>query len=156
MSDLSSADNASRNDATITSLFNALEQGDIARALTFWAEDCHDKAAVHGAAAARLGVRQTLEFVHAAFPTARWQVTDMVCDQESVACQVTVIGAQLGEIYGVPPTGQRVRWRHFHFFRLRDAVIVEHDAVRDDRGLLQQLQAQQLRDGSPAKHPSVS
>jgi len=156
MSGLSIVDPAYRNEATIASLFNALEQGDIARALTFWAEDCHDHAAIQGAAAARPGVRQTLEFVHAAFPSARWQVTNMVSNQDSVACQVTVIGAQQGEIYGMPPTGRQVRWRHFHFFRLRDAVIVEHDAVRDDRGLLQQLQAQQLPDGSPAKHPSAS
>ncbi len=134
-----SADRTPLNEQAIVRLFAALEKGDIGECLTIWAEDCRDHAAIEGAPPGKPGVQATLEFVHAAFRSARWQVIDMVSNETSVACQIAVAGTHDGEIYGVPATGRQVRWRHAHFFHLRDGLIVEHDAVRDDQGLLQQL-----------------
>jgi len=38
-----------------------------------------------------------------------------------------------------PPTGRSFRVDHAHFFRMRDGLIVDHWAVRDDRALGEQL-----------------
>lgn len=34
-----------------------------------------------------------------------------------------------------------VEWNHVHIFRVEDGLTVEHWAVRDDLGLLRQLEA---------------
>ena len=39
----------------------------------------------------------------------------------------------------MPPTGRRVAVHHIHIYRLADGQIVDHQAVRDDLGMLQQL-----------------
>jgi steroid delta-isomerase-like uncharacterized protein len=138
----SRADLTSLKERAIVLLFTALERGDIEKCLTLWAEDCRDHAAIEGAMPGKPGVRATLEFVHAAFPLARWHIVDIVSNENSVACQIAVVGTHRGEIYGVPATGRQVRWRHFHVFHFQDGLIVEHDAVRDDQGLIEQLKAE--------------
>lgn len=132
----------SANEQSVLSVFQALEVGDFDAALMFWADDCHDHAAIADAEPGKPGVRATMAFVHSAFPYARWRVTKLIANQHEVACGVVVEGIHQGDIYGVSATGQHVRWRHFHFFRFQDGRIVEHDAVRDDRGLLRQLEAE--------------
>jgi len=38
-----------------------------------------------------------------------------------------------------PPSGKTFRVKHMHRFRLKEAKIVEHFAVRDDLGMFKQL-----------------
>jgi predicted ester cyclase len=40
---------------------------------------------------------------------------------------------------GIVPTGKSVKVLQFHSFRIRDGLIDEHAAVRDDMGMVQQL-----------------
>ena len=40
---------------------------------------------------------------------------------------------------GLAPTGKAVKVLQFHSFRIRDGLIIEHSAVRDDMGMIQQL-----------------
>ena len=63
-------------------------------------------------------------------------------------CEITLIGTHLGApalpvlagaLVGAPPTARAVRQRQMHLFRVRAGEIVEHRAVRDDLGLLEQL-----------------
>ena len=39
----------------------------------------------------------------------------------------------------VAPTGKSVKVLQFHSFRIRDGLICEHAAVRDDMGMVLQL-----------------
>ncbi len=52
---------------------------------------------------------------------------------------LVIEGAAHGVIMGMQAGGQQVTWRHSHWFRISAGKIVEHDAIRDDRGLLRQL-----------------
>lgn len=45
--------------------------------------------------------------------------------------------ARVAQVF--PPTGRTFSVHHAHFFRMRDGLIVEHWAVRDDRALGEQL-----------------
>lgn len=38
-----------------------------------------------------------------------------------------------------PPTGRQFAVRQVHWFRIEDGAIAEHDAVRDDMGMAQQV-----------------
>lgn len=45
--------------------------------------------------------------------------------------------AKIAQVF--PATGRTFRVHHAHFFRMRDGLIIEHWAVRDDRALGEQL-----------------
>ena len=44
-----------------------------------------------------------------------------------------------GMLNDVAPTGKSVKVLQFHSFRVRDGLIAEHAAVRDDMAMVQQL-----------------
>jgi predicted ester cyclase len=47
--------------------------------------------------------------------------------------------AASGEFQGVAPSSRLISQRQIHFLRLRDGKLVEHQAQRDDLGLLFQI-----------------
>jgi predicted ester cyclase len=82
-----------------------------------------------------------------AFPDLRFRIDCSVVEQDTVMCEVTLTGTHLGDFQLIPPlkgptlgpNGRKFEVKHFHRFRLKDAKIVEHFAVRDDLGMFQQL-----------------
>jgi predicted ester cyclase len=40
---------------------------------------------------------------------------------------------------GVPPTGKAFKVQHIHWYTLKDGLIIEHRANRDDIGMMQEL-----------------
>jgi nogalonic acid methyl ester cyclase/aklanonic acid methyl ester cyclase len=49
-------------------------------------------------------------------------------------------GTHEGELSGIPPTGRKVSWRQCHLLTVDDeGRFIDHDAIRDDLGLLRQL-----------------
>ena len=82
-----------------------------------------------------------------AFPDLHFQIDLLAEEGETVLCEVTLSGTQLGEFPQIPPlhgptlapTGKKFTVKHIHRFRLKEARIVEHFAVRDDLGMFQQL-----------------
>jgi len=82
-----------------------------------------------------------------AFPDLHFTVDSLIAEGDSVIAEVTVTGTHLGEFQLVPPlqgpnlapTGRTFHVKHIHRFRLEEAKIVEHFAVRDDLGMFQQL-----------------
>ncbi|MGF7237284.1 MAG: ester cyclase [Frankia sp.] len=137
---------AQANQLTILEHFLALEAGDLDRALAAFAPDLENHRIEPGSAPGRAGLRQTLGRVLECFPAATWTVEGLVADEETVSARIVVEGDAHGVIMGVRAEGQRVRWRHVHTFGMCDGVVVSHDAIRDDRGLLRQL-------GFPVKGP---
>jgi predicted ester cyclase len=86
------------------------------------------------------GQRQVMERLWAAFPDARFEVEEIAADGRTVIVVGTMSGTHKGEISGIPPTGKPVSWRQCHLLRVdEEGRFVEHDAIRDDLGLLRQL-----------------
>ena len=85
--------------------------------------------------------------VHAwrtAFPDLHYTVDALLADADQVVSQCTLSGTQHGPLplrgwALLPVTGQQFTVQQMHRFRLRDGKIVEHWAVRDDLGMLEQL-----------------
>ena len=69
----------------------------------------------------------------------RFDHHEVVAEDERVIVVLTMAGTHTGTIHGMPPTGKRFQQNQFHLFRMRAGQIVEHSALRDDIGLLQQL-----------------
>jgi predicted ester cyclase len=87
----------------------------------------------------RGGARRAVQWVLSVFPDHRFHVEDVASDGETVALRGTMTGTHDGELEGIAPTGLRVAVEQSHWFRVADGKVVEHWAVRDDLGMLQQL-----------------
>ncbi len=88
--------------------------------------------------------RQIVEAWRTAFPDLHYTIDEQLAEGDQVFSHCTLSGTHLGlfihPFWGnLAPTGKTFTVRHMHLFRLRDGKIVEHWAVRDDLGMLQQL-----------------
>ena len=83
--------------------------------------------------------RQVVLMLRTAFPDLHFTIEELVAEDDTVAGRVTMSGTHLGSFLGMSPTGRSVRQAQVHFVRFRDGKGVEHRAVRDDLGMMQQL-----------------
>ena len=75
-----------------------------------------------------------------AFPDLHFTIEELVAEGDIVAGRLSMSGTHEGPLMGMPPpSGHAVRQEHMHFVRYRDGKAVEHWGVRDDLGMMQQL-----------------
>jgi predicted ester cyclase len=77
------------------------------------------------------------------FPDAAVEINEQLAERDLVATRKTLRGTHLGELWGLPPTGNRVELEFIDIFRLRDGKLIEHWTSMD-LGALQH----QMRPGS--------
>jgi aspartyl-tRNA synthetase len=113
-----------------------------------WAGVYSPDATNHGHAAGRAGLRAIFQDLVTAFPDWHYELGRVVVEGDVAMAEIVMTGTHLGTsqlpvlgglLVGVAPTGRRVRVSHAHTYRIVDGYIVEHHAVRDDLGMLQQL-----------------
>ena len=79
------------------------------------------------------------------FPDVVSQTRAIIVDGDRAAVHLVLSGTHRASamplLEGIAPTGARVDWEFMHLVKLDRGVIIEHSAVRDDLGLLRQLQA---------------
>lgn len=95
------------------------------------------------------GFFATAEWLHAFASDISWEVENVLADGDLVAVQTTMRGTQRGPftIHGpdgsvvaaMPSQGRSFAARQTHWFRLRDGLVAEHWADRDDLGMGTQL-----------------
>ena len=101
---------------------------------------------VHGPSAAR----GTVEWLVAQFPDIRMTIESIVSEGDTVAVRVLAEGTNLGALNGViPPTGRRFSARQSHWFRIRDGLLAEHWATREDLPAMVQLGVIQAPGAAP-------
>jgi predicted ester cyclase len=61
-----------------------------------------------------------------AFPDATMKIDEQLAERDLVATRKTLRGTHLGELWGLPPTGNRMEWEFIDIFRVRDGKIVQH------------------------------
>ncbi len=84
-------------------------------------------------------VKGVYRWLKAAFPDMRFEVVDMVAEDDKVWTLVVFSGTHEGEFMGTQPTGRRFEARQVHMRRVRKGKTIEHRAVRDDLAVVQQL-----------------
>jgi predicted ester cyclase len=96
-----------------------------------------------------LGFHSTALWLRSAFEDLRFTVDDVVAQDDVVVTYGSMSGRQTGDFVvfaadgsverAFAPTGREFSARHAHFHRLRDGLVAEHWAVRDDQGMALQL-----------------
>lgn len=118
---------------------------DSAAAAAFYAAD----ASNHGRVVGREGMQSVFETLYRVFPDFYYRIIEATAEEDRVVCKCEMTGTHLGQplhvqafsgmLNGLAPTGKAVKVLQFHSFRIRDGLIIEHSAVRDDMGMIQQL-----------------
>ena len=85
------------------------------------------------------GVIATSRWLSGWISDLRFAHHELLAEDERVVVVLTMTGTHTGTIHGMSPAGKRFQQHQFHLFRMRAGQIVEHSALRDDLGLIQQL-----------------
>jgi steroid delta-isomerase-like uncharacterized protein len=92
-----------------------------------------------GLPASRMGLKQMIANLRAAFPDLHCTVEDEIRDGDKLAAHWTMRGTHRGSYLGNPPTGKQVSSLGIIFARIAEGKIVENWILIDQMGLLQQL-----------------
>jgi steroid delta-isomerase-like uncharacterized protein len=87
------------------------------------------------------GTKQFFTMFFTAFPDIQVTIHDQVAEGDKVWMRKTFKGTHQGEFMGIPPTGKHVEINVIDIHRVVDGKIIEHWAVADMLGLMQQLGA---------------
>ena len=85
------------------------------------------------------GVKGVVTMFRSAIPNLRVVVEDMIAEGDKVAVRYTLEGTHEGELFGIPPTGQRLSIKSIAVERVSDGKIREHWRVTDRLDMMQQL-----------------
>lgn len=137
----------------IQNFWQASERGDIDEMAACWAPDAinhggQTEQAQRRPPAGAEGLKRVFKSLLTAFPDRKYAIEDIIATGDKVVCRLTVSGTHQGVpevpvegamLMTVPPTGKAYAVQHIHIFRIASDKIVEHWAVRDDLGMMQQL-----------------
>jgi predicted ester cyclase len=76
-----------------------------------------------------------------AFPDASVEINEQLAERDLVATRKTLRGTHRGEIWGLPPTGNRVELEFIDIFRVKDGKLIEHWTSMDLASLREQMRA---------------
>jgi steroid delta-isomerase-like uncharacterized protein len=74
-------------------------------------------------------------------PDLRVGIETMLATNDMVAASFVYEGTHRGTLFGIPPTGRRLRFTSCDIFRLADGRFVEHWGMGDIAGIMAQLKA---------------
>lgn len=86
------------------------------------------------------GVSRTMHWLATVFSDQRWEIHEVIAEDDTVVVHATHHGRHTGDLMGIAPTGRNVAYQYVHFLRFRpDGKAAEHWSVRDDMTLMRQL-----------------
>jgi predicted ester cyclase len=133
-----------RNKALALRMVALIKDGDLDGYMSCLAETVIN----HGFQLRREDVRAVLQDIKDTFPDIRFEPTRVLVEGEWVTMRMWFCGTHRGVsrfpvnsgvLLNLPPTGLTCRVEHIHLFRIRDGVVHEHYACRDDVQMARQL-----------------
>ena len=93
----------------------------------------------------RDGLRETLATLEHDLDRPTATIHRVVAEDDLVVVHLMMNGRHVAStmplLAGLPPTGDAVAWDFIHIWRVKDDLIVEHWACRDDMGLVVELRS---------------
>jgi ketosteroid isomerase-like protein len=134
-----------QNKQVVRESFRVLDTGDSVGAVRIVAPDFINREADDDPDRPDRGLRgpagliATSRWLAATFSDLRFDLHEVVAEDERVVVVATMSGTHAGTVQRIPPTHKQFQQRQIHLYRMRAGQIVEHLALRDDLGLLRQL-----------------
>ncbi len=97
------------------------------------------------------GVKALVGAVRSAFPDMKITVERQIAEGDLVVQHITATGTMKGDFAGMPPSGKHASWEAIHISRFANGKVVEHWAVQDQLGMLQQLGFVPKPDAAPKR-----
>ncbi|WP_412544102.1 ester cyclase [Longispora sp. K20-0274] len=114
-------------------------EGDVGLINEIFTPDFVEHVTSPGFPEGRAGLRAFVLGMRQAFPDFRYEVLAQVDDGDLHVLYVQASGTMTGDFMAIPATGLSATWLEMHMARMRGGWIVEHWAVLDQLGMLQQL-----------------
>jgi steroid delta-isomerase-like uncharacterized protein len=126
--------------ATMRRYFSVFEQGNIDLLERLLAPDyVNHSPATPDLPTGPEGVKGVVAMFRSGMPDLRVIVEDMIAEGDKVATRYTLEGTHEGELFGVPPTGQRLSIKSISVERVLDGKIRDHWRITDSLDMMQQL-----------------
>ncbi|MFN8533577.1 MAG: ester cyclase [Dehalococcoidia bacterium] len=87
----------------------------------------------------REGFKETMNVFRSALEEQRMEILDTIAEEDKVVVRLIWIGTPKNPFVGKPVNGKPFRVTHTHTFHVRDGMLYEHWANRDDQGMWQQI-----------------
>ncbi|NJO41631.1 MAG: ester cyclase [Cyanobacteria bacterium RU_5_0] len=97
-----------------------------------------------------------LQMARSTFPDVYYTIEDVLAEDNTVVSYGTFMGTQHGEILGIAPMGNQVKFSIVQIDQLANGKIVEHRTIGDSLTMVQQLRGENLVWLSDANSSSVS
>ena len=132
------------NEAVIRRHHDAINRADVTAAAAFYS----DKLTNNGNAIDRARITAVMADNQRTFPDWNMRIDRLLARGNEVVALITVTGTHKGvsqrpvnggTYLNAQPTGRRFSILHTHWFRLKEGLIVDHRATRDDLGMARQL-----------------
>jgi predicted ester cyclase len=133
-----------RNIAAIRAAIEDRNRNDVPAFVARHSEDFSNFGRVVG----RAGLEATVRDIITTFPDGHYVIEDIVASRDIVVARSMFSATHLGigrrpvnggMLVGVAPTGKSFSIQHMHWYTLREGLIVDHTACRDDIGMMVQL-----------------
>jgi steroid delta-isomerase-like uncharacterized protein len=87
------------------------------------------------------GLKPIVREIRAAFPDLHYEIKDVIATEDAVVIRVIMTGTHVGDLFGLPATGRRVKVDQINIERIENGRIAEHWRVTDELSLMRQLDA---------------
>lgn len=83
-----------------------------------------------------------LNMMRNSFPDIKWELDEMIADENNIAARFTMTGTHKGNFLDIAPTGKVIKINAMNFYRFYNGKIVEEYGQPDIFGLIQQIKSQ--------------
>jgi predicted ester cyclase len=84
-------------------------------------------------------LKQAMQRAGAGVSDAKFQVNDVIAEEDRVAVRLTTRARHTGTFMGIEPSGNEYSINEIHIFRVEDGQVVEHWHEFDKLALMEQL-----------------
>ncbi|MBB5712493.1 ester cyclase [Sphingomonas xinjiangensis] len=125
------------NKEIVRRYFAMFNSGDLSELGEIVSQDYGDK--LEGQSSGIEVIRSYLSGLKASFPDFTWTIEQIIAEGDRVAVMNRVSGTHVHDFGGMTPTGNRVDFAAFQFYRIENGKLAEHWEVADFAKFQEQL-----------------